>query len=153
MNWKKLFQAVQEENKTFEELHPLMKWGRKSASIIILSFFCTIYAPLFPKEGFFLTMLIHLKYAVTTSFVNFSYVSSQWYMEMGASCQLTAWVVEVLRKSGNYMYQRYDGYCISDGLSLWYKEWLTGNHRITYRVQVVVENGSYDRLSDLNCFE
>ena len=40
--------------------------------------------------------------------------------------------------------------CIRD--SLWYKEWLTGNYEITYRVQVVVENGSYDRLSDLNCF-
>ena len=39
-----------------------------------------------------------------------------------------------------------------DGLSLWYKERLTGNYEITYRVQVVVENGSYDRLSDLNCF-
>lgn len=38
------------------------------------------------------------------------------------------------------------------GLSLWYKERLTGNYEITYRVQVVVENGSYDRLSDLNCF-
>ena len=39
-----------------------------------------------------------------------------------------------------------------DGLSLWYKGMVDGNHEITYRVQVVVENGSYDRLSDWNCF-
>lgn len=39
-----------------------------------------------------------------------------------------------------------------DGLSLWYKERLTGNYEIIYHVKVVVENGKYDRLSDLNCF-
>lgn len=39
-----------------------------------------------------------------------------------------------------------------DGLSLWYKERLTGNYEISYRVKVVMENGTYDRLSDLNCF-
>jgi hypothetical protein len=74
-------------------------------------------------------------------------------MEMGASCRLTAWVVE--DSSG-----KVEITCIGDtmdivspdGLSLWYKERLTGNYEITYRVQVVVENGSYDRLSDLNCF-
>ena len=74
-------------------------------------------------------------------------------MEMGASCRLTAWVVE--DSSG-----KVEITCIGDtmdivspdGLSLWYKERLTGNYEITYRVQVEVENGSYDRLSDLNCF-
>lgn len=39
-----------------------------------------------------------------------------------------------------------------DGLSLWYKHRLTGDYEITYRVKVVMENGAYDRLSDLNCF-
>ena len=66
-------------------------------------------------------------------------------MEMGASCRLTAWVVE--DSSG-----KVEITCIGDtmdivspdGLSLWYKERLTGNYEITYRVQVVVENGSYD---------
>lgn len=36
-----------------------MKLGQKSASIIILSFFCTIYAPLFQKEGFLCAVLMH----------------------------------------------------------------------------------------------
>ena len=39
-----------------------------------------------------------------------------------------------------------------DGLSLWYKERLTGDYEISYRVKVVMENATYDRLSDLNCF-
>lgn len=129
-----------------------MKWGQKSASIIILSFFCTIYAPLFPKRGVSLYRTNTLKYAVTTSFDATSLMCPPG-MEMGASCRLTAWVVE--DSSG-----KVEITCIGDtmdivspdGLSLWYKERLTGNYEITYRVQVVVENGSYDRLSDLNCF-
>ena len=48
-----------------------MKLGQKSASIIILSFFCTIYAPLFPKRGVSLYRTNTLKYAVTTSFADF----------------------------------------------------------------------------------
>lgn len=37
-----------------------MKLGQKSASIIILSFFCTIYAPPpFQKEGFLCAVLMH----------------------------------------------------------------------------------------------
>ena len=39
-----------------------------------------------------------------------------------------------------------------DGLSLWYKHRLTGNYEISYRVKFVLENGKYDRLSDMNCF-
>lgn len=39
-----------------------------------------------------------------------------------------------------------------DGLSLWYKERLTGNYEISYCVQMVMEKGQCDRLSDLNCF-
>lgn len=39
-----------------------------------------------------------------------------------------------------------------DGLTLWYKHRLTGDYEITYQVQVVMEGGTYDRLSDLNCF-
>lgn len=129
-----------------------MKWGQKSASIIILSFFCTIYAPLFPKRGVSLYRTNTLKYAVTTSFDATSLMCPPRY---GDGRFLPAYRLGrggFFRKSGNYMYRRYDGYCISGRLSLWYKERLTGNYEITYRVQVVVENGSYDRLSDLNCF-
>ena len=103
-----------------------MKWGQKSASIIILSFFCTIYAPLFPKRGVSLYRTNTLKYAVTTSFDATSLMCPPRY---GDGRFLPAY-----------------------RLGLWYKERLTGNYEITYRVQVVVENGSYDRLSDLNCF-
>ena len=39
-----------------------------------------------------------------------------------------------------------------DGLTLWYHERLTGNYEISYKVQVVMEEGRNDRLSDLNCF-
>lgn len=39
-----------------------------------------------------------------------------------------------------------------DGLTLWYNQNLKGDYEITYRVQVVMKNGIYDRLSDLNCF-
>lgn len=70
-----------------------------------------------------------------------------------ASCKLSDWVSE--DSSGKVQIT-----CMGDtmdivspdGLSLWYKERLTGNYEITYRVKVVVENGKYDRLSDLNCF-
>ena len=93
-----------------------------------------------------------LKYAVTTSFDATSLMCPPRYGD-GRFLPLTAWVVE--DSSG-----KVEITCIGDtmdivspdGLSLWYKERLTGNYEITYRVQVVVENGSYDRLSDLNCF-
>ena len=39
-----------------------------------------------------------------------------------------------------------------DGLSLWYKHRLTGNYEISYRGKFILENGKYDRLSDMNCF-
>lgn len=39
-----------------------------------------------------------------------------------------------------------------DGLTLWYDEKLTGDYEISYSIQVVMENGKYDRLSDMNCF-
>lgn len=38
------------------------------------------------------------------------------------------------------------------GLTLWYKERLTGNYEITYKVKVVIDGGEHARLSDLNCF-
>ncbi len=38
------------------------------------------------------------------------------------------------------------------GLSLWWNKPLTAPCTISYRACVVMENGSYDRLSDLNCF-
>ncbi|MFV0545478.1 MAG: DUF6250 domain-containing protein [Bacteroides sp.] len=39
-----------------------------------------------------------------------------------------------------------------DGLTLWYDTLLTGDYEISYRMKVVMENGKYDRLSDMNCF-
>ena len=129
-----------------------MKWGQKSASIIILSFFCTIYAPLFPKRGVSLYRTNTLKYAVTTSFDATSLMCPPRY---GDGRFLPAY-----RLGRGGFFRKVEITCIGDtmdivspdGLSLWYKERLTGNYEITYRVQVVVENGSYDRLSDLNCF-
>ena len=38
------------------------------------------------------------------------------------------------------------------GLTLWYKERLTGTYEISYRAKVLMQGGKYDRLSDLNCF-
>ncbi len=38
------------------------------------------------------------------------------------------------------------------GLSLWWNKPLTAPCTISYRACVVMENGPYDRLSDLNCF-
>lgn len=38
------------------------------------------------------------------------------------------------------------------GLTLWYKERLTGDYEIRYDAKVVMQGGKHDRLSDLNCF-
>ena len=38
------------------------------------------------------------------------------------------------------------------GVTLWYNQKLTGEYEIIYRVQVVMQGGPFDRLSDLNCF-
>ena len=38
------------------------------------------------------------------------------------------------------------------GASIWYNEKLSGDYEISYSIQVVMENGQYDRLSDMNCF-
>lgn len=74
-------------------------------------------------------------------------------VEAKDSCKLSNWISE--DSSGKVQIT-----CIGDtidivspdGLSLWYKERLSGDYEISYRVGVVVENGAYDRLSDLNCF-
>lgn len=74
-------------------------------------------------------------------------------VEATASCHPADWIVE--DSSGKLQIT-----CVGDtmdivspdGLSLWYKERLTGNYEITYRVKVVMADGEYDRLSDLNCF-
>lgn len=71
----------------------------------------------------------------------------------GLSCRVSDWVVEDssgkvrITCSGDTM-----DIVSPDGLSLWYRERLTGDYEIAYRVQVVMEGGEYDRLSDLNCF-
>ena len=38
------------------------------------------------------------------------------------------------------------------GVTLWYNQKLTGEYEISYRVQMVMKGGAFDRLSDLNCF-
>ena len=38
------------------------------------------------------------------------------------------------------------------GVTMWYKERLTGEYEISYQVKVIMQGGKYDRLSDLNCF-
>ena len=38
------------------------------------------------------------------------------------------------------------------GVTLWYNQKLTGEYEISYRVQMVMQGGAFDRLSDLNCF-
>lgn len=38
------------------------------------------------------------------------------------------------------------------GLTLWYRNHLEGNLKISYDAYIVNENGKYDRVSDLNCF-
>nr|WP_241217416.1 DUF6250 domain-containing protein [Bacteroides gallinarum] len=38
------------------------------------------------------------------------------------------------------------------GLTLWNNRRITGDYEITYRIKMVMQGGSYDRLSDLNCF-
>lgn len=81
----------------------------------------------------------------------FSFVFS--CFEAGASCKLSEWVPE---DSSGKMQITCMGDTMDivspDGLSLWYKNRLTGNYEITFRVKVVMESGEYDRLSDLNCF-
>lgn len=39
-----------------------------------------------------------------------------------------------------------------DGLTLWFKRRLTGDYEIDYHIQVLMQGGAHDRLSDLNCF-
>lgn len=38
------------------------------------------------------------------------------------------------------------------GLTLWYPKPLRGDYRITYEATVLMQEGPYDRLGDLNCF-
>ena len=41
---------------------------------------------------------------------------------------------------------------VPDGLTMWYRQRLTGDYEICYRICMVMQGGKYDRLSDLNCF-
>ena len=41
---------------------------------------------------------------------------------------------------------------VPDGLTMWYRQRLTGDYEISYRICMVMQGGKYDRLSDLNCF-
>lgn len=39
-----------------------------------------------------------------------------------------------------------------EGLTLWLREPLSGDYRITYTARLITEGGPHDRLADLNCF-
>ena len=41
---------------------------------------------------------------------------------------------------------------VPKGLTMWYGQRLTGDYEISYRICMVMKGGTYDRLSDLNCF-
>lgn len=71
----------------------------------------------------------------------------------GETGSLTDWVVEDSSAKVEITCRKDTMDIVSpDGLTLWYKHRLTGDYEITYQVQVVMEGGTYDRLSDLNCF-
>ena len=38
---------------------------------------------------------------------------------------------------------------VPDGLTMWYRQRLTGDYEISYRICMVMQGGKYDRLSDL----
>lgn len=71
----------------------------------------------------------------------------------GETGSLTDWVVEDSSAKVEITCRKDTMDIVSpDGLTLWYKHRPTGDYEITYQVQVVMEGGMYDRLSDLNCF-
>lgn len=71
----------------------------------------------------------------------------------GETGSLTDWVVEDSSAKVEITCRKDTMDIVSpDALTLWYKHRLTGDYEITYQVQVVMEGGTYDRLSDLNCF-
>lgn len=41
---------------------------------------------------------------------------------------------------------------VPEGLTLWYKDRLTGDYEISYHICMVMNGGEHDRLSDMNCF-
>lgn len=41
---------------------------------------------------------------------------------------------------------------VPEGLTLWYKDRLTGDYQLSYHICMVMNGGEHDRLSDLNCF-
>ena len=41
---------------------------------------------------------------------------------------------------------------VPEGLTLWYKDRLTGDYEISYYICTVMNGGEHDRLSDMNCF-
>lgn len=81
----------------------------------------------------------------------FLFISS--FVEVKASSVLSNWTAETSSKNLQIV-SAADGTDIvsPDGLSLWYNERLTGNYEISYRIKVLMEGGTYDRLADLNCF-
>ena len=68
------------------------------------------------------------------------------------TADLGQWAAEQM--SGGRVTTRGDTLVIEDtgGSTVWYREKLTMPVEITYDVTVVVRDGPFDRLSDLNCF-
>ena len=112
MNWKKLFRRYKRKTR----LSKNFILDEVGAEIRLNHYFILLlydYAPLFPKRGVSLYRTNTLKYAVTTSFDATSLMCPPRY---GDGRFLPAYRLGrggFFRKSGNYMYRRYDGYCIS----------------------------------------
>lgn len=41
---------------------------------------------------------------------------------------------------------------VPEGLTMWYQQRFTGDYEVSYQICMVMKDGKYDRLSDLNCF-
>lgn len=76
-----------------------------------------------------------------------------WWNITPASAQATHWCIEAESPQTRVLF-RGDTLDITSpkGLSLWWNQRLEAPCTIEYQACVVVGNGAYDRLSDLNCF-
>lgn len=68
------------------------------------------------------------------------------------NANLTDWLVEQM--PGGRVYTHDDALVIEDlaGCTVWYRHALTAPVEISYDAEVVMQDGPFDRLSDLNCF-
>ncbi|MFM8334199.1 MAG: DUF6250 domain-containing protein [Opitutaceae bacterium] len=68
------------------------------------------------------------------------------------TAELSLWLVEQM--PGGSVTTEGDAFVIRDaeGCTVWWRERLTAPVEITYEAKVVMADGPFDRLSDLNCF-